>query len=252
MLTQHTTKKETRRMKRKFTLIELLVVIAIIAILAGMLLPSLNSARQRAREVSCVNNLKSLGLTLMNYYNEFDSMPIAGNFYSGQTDDGHNQVDDATTRPTLVAIHWYLWKAGIMPEKSEMLLCPALQGGAPENTGTNYGVNLGLFLKSNPRAIDRYANGAMLADGYGTYGIRCKDADGIRMAYFRHGRNAGFSANGVCGKGVGDGEANYLMANGSVSKVKYADRLDFCSEKIKKSGGLGYYQADTEHTQCPN
>ena len=74
-----------KRKSKRFTLIELLVVIAIIAILAGMLLPALNSAREKAKMISCMNNLKQLSLGFSLYADDSNGYLPAVRTYNGDS-----------------------------------------------------------------------------------------------------------------------------------------------------------------------
>jgi prepilin-type N-terminal cleavage/methylation domain-containing protein/prepilin-type processing-associated H-X9-DG protein len=113
------------RQNRNFTLIELLVVIAIIAILAGMLLPALNKARETSRSASCKNNMKQQGLGMHNYLSTYKDLFLPA------------QVKDSTGKPRY-------WPGVLAKEKfvtKKLLTCPSRTrrtGGATPDHYTQF------------------------------------------------------------------------------------------------------------------
>ncbi len=133
--------KKTMKKRQAFTLIELLVVIAIIAILAAMLLPALSKAREKARQIACINNMKQIVLAHSLYADDNDD----GLTYisSGTYKTTYNMPDGSKRSNSII-----LWPTNIYPYVSDVKAyncpsCPETQwtGDWAGQVQMNFGMN---------------------------------------------------------------------------------------------------------------
>jgi prepilin-type N-terminal cleavage/methylation domain-containing protein/prepilin-type processing-associated H-X9-DG protein len=162
--------------RRGFTLIELLVVIAIIAVLIGLLLPAVQAAREAARRMQCVNNLKQLGLATQNYADVNGEIPPSCN---GGAPTGIGSTNDFSMKARLLAFFEQnavfnslnmsfsstsAQNGTVRVQKLAVFLCPS-DGNAPSSTLTLNGVTLQAGYSSYPNSIGIMRNAGNAIDG---------------------------------------------------------------------------------------
>ncbi len=152
-----------------FTLIELLVVVAIIAILAGLLLPGLVRAKDKSKDIACLNNLKQLGIALNLYADENDGkLPLAEQMPS-------MPLDPAKPLPRIcdVLAPHLGYSINALPTVNTAFRCPRDRVGRFAKEGSSYEWNAwyGGRPAHNPRTSQHPVSDALLMYDYENFHV---------------------------------------------------------------------------------
>ncbi len=132
-LLKNNRKLDARSIHKAFTLVELLVVIAIIGTLVALLLPAVQSARESARRMQCVNNLKQLGLACINFESSEGAFPTAGGSVS-------EFLDSNSQAGPLYGYEYASWMFQVLPFIEEQNLFDMRNGTVVGNSFTDTGL----------------------------------------------------------------------------------------------------------------
>jgi prepilin-type N-terminal cleavage/methylation domain-containing protein/prepilin-type processing-associated H-X9-DG protein len=222
-----------RHQKTAFTLIELLVVIAIIAIIAAILFPVFAQVREKARQTTCLSNLKQIGLAVMAYAQDYDETFVMANY----------ATPDRTTNVLWMELLDPYVKSGIPPTLAgveatrfkHVWYCPDLEttypaGITPGNPARSYTANANL----------------MPACGYlimGRLGRPCTVPAPATMAGIQFPAQLVVMAPGV-GSNVWTSGHDLNRCSAITAPEYWDENSVYCAVRFRHSGGANYLLAD--------